>query len=187
MMSRFGETAGREPFVDMDFAARAKGNAGSPSHFSWVAPVSSCRRHWWRLRHTWPLRVRVVGEASASFVYDPERMCVVTAVAEIIARAKPAAVTAMELELKGLRQSKPAVEYVSVAEDGPVDVVPSAKREVHFLFDSFVDHSRGRIIVKANGHECRTAWFRIRVEGRELSPCDEKCVAALRATRKRDF
>ncbi|MBA7626946.1 hypothetical protein ES703_34407 [subsurface metagenome] len=126
---------------------------------------------WFRRNKTWPLRLAVLGDVEATFLY-PTRRCHVEVIGEFHPRTSPIILKTIQLEIRGQDNRQVALSSYGWEEYEQLDT--TVKRKVMFIYDDFTDNQEGRLIVEANDNECKSRWFLIKLLNKkdDLPPLD---------------
>jgi len=122
--------------------------------FIWV----SLRAMWYWRNGTWPLRMKVINDVVASFLY-PTRRCHVEVMIELHPRKSPIILKNIQLEIKGQDNRQIAIDGWEEYEQ----LVITVKKRLLFVYDDFTDNQKGRVIARANDNVCKSRWFFIKL------------------------
>lgn len=133
--------------------------------FIWI----SLRAMWYWRNGTWPLRMKVINDVVASFLY-PTRQCHVEVMIELHPRKSPIILKNIHLEIKGQDSRQVAINGWKEYEQLTI----TTKRTLLFVYDEFTDNQEGRVITRANDNVCRSRWLLIKLLNKkdDLPPLD---------------
>jgi hypothetical protein len=129
--------------------------------------IYAMRSFIFRILHSWPIRIKVLGEVSGMFLY-PQGHCHVEVIAEFHTRKSPVTLKTIHLEIKGLTNDEIAHSFL--VNDKYQQLWFTTKRKEEFIYDDFENGRQGRLVARADDGECRTPWFPIQLKNEKLIP-----------------
>lgn len=130
-------------------------------------------RSWiYLIKKSWPLRVRIIKEVSAVFLY-PYRRCHVEIIIVLHPRISLISLGSIRLELKDGQYKQSAIEVRGWKSYIKLDT--TQRKKLTFIYDNFTDNQIGRVIIEANNHKCASRWFPIKLINKkeDVPPWDE--------------